>query len=339
MSRRERRHLRRKGKKHQPEQNKEGEQREQKPDENEEVKGWKVKLLHMYDKEYKKILIVPFAIFLLSIIIIIGTVATTGDFINKGVSLKGGITVTVFTDIVVDIDGFQNSLQDKFSGTDVEVRRISKAGMTVGFILDASDVTEEDLLTAVEAQVGPLDDIEYSVEETGSTLGESFFRETIIALLIAFVFMGVVVMLYFKSFVPSIAVILAALSDMLGTIAVTDILGIRISTAGIAAFLMLIGYSVDTDILLSTRVLKRQEGTVQSRVLDAMKTGMTMTGTTLVAILVVLLFTQSEVLKQIMTILLIGLILDLINTWLQNVGILKWFIEHHPDKVQRIKKE
>ena len=41
-------------------------------------------------------------------------------------------------------------------------------------------------------------------------------------------------------------------------LALIDFLGIEISAAGIAAFLMLIGYSVDTDILLTSRALKRK---------------------------------------------------------------------------------
>ena len=52
-----------------------------------------------------------------------------------------------------------------------------------------------------------------------------------------------------------------------------------------------------------------------------------MTITTLVALTVALIFAQSEVIKQIMTILLIGLSIDIINTWLQNCGLLLWYIE------------
>jgi preprotein translocase subunit SecF len=139
--------------------------------------------------------------------------------------------------------------------------------------------------------------------------------------------MGIVVFIYFRVPVPSIAVILSAFSDIVVTLAVVNVMGIKLSTAGIAAFLMLIGYSVDTDILLSTRVLKRKEGDVLDRVFKAMKTGLTMSITTLVAVTVALIFTQSIVLKQIMTILIIGLLIDLINTWIQNAGILRWYME------------
>jgi len=144
--------------------------------------------------------------------------------------------------------------------------------------------------------------------------------------------MAIVVFLYFRTFVPSMAVILAAFSDIVVTLAIINLLGVKLSSAGIAAFLMLIGYSVDTDILLSTRVLKRKEGTVMDRVLGAVKTGFMMTLTTIVAVIAALVFTQSEVIKQIMIILLVGLFIDMINTWIQNVGILRLYVERKERK-------
>ena len=64
----------------------------------------------------------------------------------------------------------------------------------------------------------------------------------------------------FRTFIPSIAVIFAAFADIVMSLALVDYLGIKISAAGIAAFLMLVGYSVDTDILLTSRALKRKTG-------------------------------------------------------------------------------
>ena len=90
---------------------------------------------------------------------------------------------------------------------------------------------------------------------------------------------------------------------------------------------MLIGYSVDTDILLTTRVLRSKEGTVFDRVMSAMKTGMIMSTTSLAAVIVAYIFTQSDVIKQIMLILAIGLAFDIIYTWFQNASILRWSLK------------
>ena len=113
------------------------------------------------------------------------------------------------------------------------------------------------------------------------------------------------------------------------TLVVVNLLGIKVSSAGIIAFLMLIGYSVDTDILLTTRILKRNEGSLNQRIFGAFKTGTTMTLTSLFAVLFALIVVSSfsSVLTQIFTILSIGLAFDLLNTWITNVSILKWYMK------------
>jgi len=302
----------------------EGESQEQKI----EGKGiWekKLSLKKFYDKNYKKLLIIPFLMLLLAVLQIAFQTAITGDFINKGVSLKGGITVSI--DRVVSVHELENYLQDQFPKADLSVRALSRTGNQIGIIIEAADVEADELMGALQNKIGELEKDEFSIEVIGSSLGSSFFKETFRAVIIAFLFMGIVVFLYFRIPVPSFAVILAAFSDIVVTLAIVNMIGMKISTAGIAAFLMLIGYSVDTDILLSTRVLKRKSGTVLDGILSAMKTGLTMSTTTLIAIFVALVFAQSLILKQIMVILLIGLLVDLPNTWIQNAGLLRWYLE------------
>lgn len=137
------------------------------------------------------------------------------------------------------------------------------------------------------------------------------------------------VAVYTLESVPSIAVILAAFADIVMTLAVVDFLGMRISGAGMVAFLMLIGYSVDTDILLTSRLLKSQEGTVNARIWGAFKTGITMTLAAIAAVGVSLavIYNFSETLRQIFEIILIGLSFDIVNTWITNASILKWYTE------------
>jgi len=146
-------------------------------------------------------------------------------------------------------------------------------------------------------------------------------------MILAFLFMGIVVLITFRLPAPSLAVILAAASDIIVTLAVVNLLEIKLSKAGIVAFLMLIGYSVDTDILLSTKVLKHKRGTIMDRIYSSMKTGFTMTFTTMGAVAVALFVATSETIIQIMTILLIGLIVDIPMTYLQNTAILRWYLE------------
>ena len=154
-----------------------------------------------------------------------------------------------------------------------------------------------------------------------------FFYPSIITLIL---FSIALLAIYILFSIPSLAVILAAFTDMVMTLAIVDLLGIKISSAGIVAFLMLIGYSVDTDIMLTNRIIRRTgEGSVNHHMFGAFKTGMSMTMTAILAVTagLVLTFTLSKVLSQIFTIVLIGLFLDIFNTWITNACLLKWYVD------------
>ena len=284
---------------------------------------------NIYEQKYKMLLLIPFIILILAVVQIGVQTAMTGDFVNKGITLKGGSTITIEGDKDIDLLELESFLSNQFPKADINVRTITSAGQVVSIAVDsdAQENSEINALTKTIVNRYNLNKEGYSIEVMGSALGESFFKQTFTALIIAFLLMGIVVLIYFRSIVPSLAVILAALSDIIVTLSIFNLTGIKLSTAGIAAFLMLIGYSVDTDILLSTRLLKRKEGSIMNRVYGAMKTGLTMSTTTLVAIGVALIFVQSDIVKQIMIILFIGLLVDLVMTWIQNVGILRLYLE------------
>ncbi len=289
----------------------------------------KTKLKEIYEQKYKLLLIFPLALVVLALLLIGIQYAATGDFVHKGISLKGGSTITLTFVPTIPPAELETFLQGKFPQADFDIRTLSAAGQTIGIAIDSGAQQNEEitaLLSIIREKV-PLQEGQYSIEIVGSSLGESFFRQTFKALIIAFILMGMVVFIYFRTLIPSAAVIAAAFSDIVVTLAIFNLTGEKLSTSGVAAFLMLIGYSVDTDILLTSRVLKRQEGTVMERIYGAIKTGMTMTWTTLAAVIVTLFLVESEVIKQIMLILLIGLLVDMVMTWIQNVGMLRLYLE------------
>lgn len=160
-------------------------------------------------------------------------------------------------------------------------------------------------------------------------LGNFFFQiNPILSAVIFFLFAGGMFYIYGKNSVQSVAIIFAAFSDILMTLVVVDILGVKLSTAGIVSFLMLIGYSVDTDIMLTTRLMNGKDQTDKA-IAGAFKTGFSMTFTSMLAIAIALfvVYSYSSILNQIFEILLIGLAFDLLNTWIVNASVLKWVVD------------
>ncbi len=286
------------------------------------------KTKNWYDKSYKIFLILPIALLLFSIIYLYNFNNKNNDIIYKDASLTGGTTITVL-DSNVNIDNLKSELSKQF---DVSIRKISdfSTGQQKGFFLE-TPTDSGTIKSALEKFLGyTLNQDNSSIEFSGSTLSQGFYQQLRLAILVAFFFMAIVVFIVFRTLVPSGAVILSAFADIIMTLTVVDLLGIKLSTAGVIAFLMLIGYSVDTDILLTTRVLKQREHSINGRIYGAFKTGMTMTLTSVAAVLVSLIITYnfSDTLRQIFTIILIGLFFDIFNTWVTNASIIKYYAEY-----------
>ncbi|MEK6888580.1 MAG: protein translocase subunit SecF [Nanoarchaeota archaeon] len=281
-----------------------------------------------YDKSYKVLLFIPVALLVLSFIYLFMFYQDNGDFIRKDVSLTGGTSISLF-DENIDKEQIIDALEQKFP--DIGVRTISDiiTGKQIGLVIETKAEVEPVKVALQEAIGYELNEDNSSIEFSGSSLSSGFYKQLRFALVLAFVLMAIVVFIIFRSFAPSIAVVFAAFSDIVMTIATVNLMGMDLSAAGIVALLMLIGYSVDTDILLTTRMLKGEESSLNARIFGALKTGMTMTLAAIAAVVVSLLITYnvSEVLKQTFEIILIGLIFDIMNTWLTNASILKWYME------------
>ncbi len=286
-------------------------------------------LKKFYLAHYKKLLMIPLIIFAISLFIISNNYSKTGDIVNKDVTLKGGLTITINT--AESAQGLEGFLKAKFPNADILVRQLSEFGTNqqVGILIEASGVNEEELKQELESKLNIKLTLEnYSVEQVGSSLGEAFYKQMSIAVLLAFIFMAIVVTITFRVLIPSFTVVFAAICDITFALAAMNLFGIRLSTGSIAALLMLIGYSIDTDIVITTKALKRkEEGNVIDRMSSGAKTGLTMTLTTIAALTAGYLVTQSIVIKEMFAVLLFGLSFDIIVTYLFNTGILVWWVK------------
>jgi len=278
-----------------------------------------------YDRYYKIFLIIPVIILVLSLVYLGIFYSKNGDIVFKDTSLTGGTTITLSGNL--DISTLESSLKSKFP--DISIRKLTDitTGEANSYIIETSSQPEE-IKPAIEIILGySLTEQNSNIEFTGPSLSQSFYKQLITALIISFILMSLVIFFLFRTFVPSIAVIFAAFSDIVMPLALINYLGIKVSAAGIAAFLMIIGYSVDDNVLLTTRVLRRKTGNVNQRIFGAFKTGIFMTTTALIAIVPAFFIVSAlpDSFRQIFFILSLGLIADIFNTWLTNAGIIKWY--------------
>lgn len=265
----------------------------------------------------KQMVIIPMVILVISLAIIGYTMATTGLPVKPGIDFSGGTAVTLFTADSPD------AIRTNFAGYPL----ISVGeGINNGKYLKFGPMADTDLasLAGLINQKYP----DAKIDQIGASFGQTLQEQAAIAVIFSFIGMAIVVFIAFRTFVPSSAVVLSAFADITMTAAAMTVLGIELTLPTTAALLMLIGYSVDSDILLTMRVLKRQ-GKLDEKLAGAFRTGIIMTSTALAAVLamwVVAEVGQIVVIREIASVIFIGLLFDIMNTWLTNAGIIKWYV-------------
>jgi len=169
-----------------------------------------------------------------------------------------------------------------------------------------------------------------NIREVGATLGAAAYKSAINVSIWAIILVIIVIFLFFREFVPSAAVMLAGAMDILGGLAGMAIFNVPISLVTIPALLMLLGYSIDTDVMLTTKLMKMKEGSLRQRAGEAMKTGIMMTSTAIGAIGIMFIISwlyNIQVMYYISVVLIVGSLVDLVATWMMNAPVLLWYLE------------
>jgi len=284
----------------------------------------------------KQIMLIPIAIIILAFISLGVTYFATGSPVKLGIEFTGGTLVTVpSTDSEEQVAGQFDAYPI------VDIRNIG--GRYMLQFGPMSDSQYADLVKLANANfAGP------EIRHIGPIYSKELQEQVVRYLPLSFLLMAIVVFLVFREPIVSLLVVVSALADILTAAASMNLTGVQLSLGTVAALLMLIGYSVDTDILLSMRVLKRK-GSVEEKIIGAMGTGLTMAGTTICAVIALIIvsnflyfivpsFTRMDIIADMTTVLIFGLAADVFNTWVTNAQGLRWYL-NKPKKAVRGQKK
>jgi len=260
---------------------------------------------------------VPLAVLLVAIAVLAGSWMLTGSPVALGIEFTGGSQLTVESSMSTAEIG------DTFSPEPVSIQGVGGQANTYVLTFD----NEAGNVTSLVNQAESAGMTVLGSGETPATFGEESQRIALIGLAIAFVGMSLLAFALFRTFVPSVAIIVSAFSDIVIPLAVLSLLRFKLSLGTVAALLMLIGYSVDSDILLNNHILRRR-GEFYESTHAAMRTGVSMTLTSIAAMTVMAImasFYNIDLMAQIGFVLVLGLSADLMNTYMLNLSLLRWY--------------
>lgn len=196
----------------------------------------------------------------------------------------------------------------------------------------AQDVYRTAVIEAVKQKVQVTG---FSFREVGPSLSKFFLEKAREILLVSFILAAIAVFILFRSIVPSVAVILGAVVDIVVTLGAMSLFSIPLTLASIAGLLMLIGFSLETDVMLTMRVLKRKEDTASERAFSAFKTGSLMNLTTIGAfglLSLAGLYLQIPTYYEIGIVAAIGGVIDFAATWGANAVFVLMYAEKQEAK-------
>ena len=179
----------------------------------------------------------------------------------------------------------------------------------------AQEVYRSEILANIKT-VTPVES--YSFRQVGPSLSQFFLGKTREILIFSFIAAAIVIFIIFRAVAPSLAVIFGAASDIIITMGAMALFDIPLSLASLAGLLMLIGFSLDTDVMLTMRVLKQGKGTPAQRCFDAFKTGLLMNLAVITGFGVLALaglYLSIPTYSQLGLVAVIGAVADFFATW------------------------
>jgi preprotein translocase subunit SecF len=248
----------------------------------------------------------------------------------------------------LEVESLQNSSNTtQYLAEDAKLQNISDqmfaiAGMSRSDFNITGTIDEQKAFTTAYNKVysdyatsvsGPIDKyVQYSsmsIQTVSPTLSTEFIGQAISVVIASALLSIVFVFVFFRDPFPAAAVLCGAFSDVTIAMGAMGLFGIQFTLPSFAALLMLIGFSLDTDVLLTMRILKRK-GDPREKAYGAMKTGLTMSLTAIVAFItlfVLAILTNIPTYYEISAVALAGLVGDMFATWGIDAVLLLWHVE------------
>ncbi|NPA85997.1 MAG: hypothetical protein GXO42_01150 [bacterium] len=275
-----------------------------------EKKFLKAGLFSLWDRHYKHLLLIPIILFICNIIILIVVKPQLSYEFTGGYSyiLVSNLSYSQLT-----------KLLSKYPGASIQLIGKHKYLIQVPY--------------SAKLNITALGKVQ-SMAKITPTLGKEFYRTALLMILIGFCMMVIVVFLAFRQLIPGLLMVLSIIFDCLTVLAAMCLLRIPLSLGTLSILLILIGYSIDTDILLTSRVLRQKLLPLRERFRSAMITGLTEQCTALavmlLCLLVVYLLAPGLLLVKYMAVMItVGVLADMVFTWLFNAAALRLWVERH----------
>ena len=263
---------------------------------------------------------------------------------SYGIDFVGGTEVS----ILYSQDKQTSTLRDALASIGFGKAEIKQFGSPRSFLVRVQEQetgTEvSDKIVAALTQASPDDPPELrSVDSVGPKIGKELRTSAALSILISLALIMLYISVRFE-FIFAVGSVIALFHDVLITLGIFSILDLEISLAIIAAFLTLIGYSLNDTIVVFDRIrenfnLNRRESEATHRIINTSinqtlsRTVLT-SGTTLIVIVVLFIF-GGDVIHNFALCMLAGIVVGTYSSiFVASPVVAQWHQEHTRKKAR-----
>ncbi len=263
---------------------------------------------------------IPIALIIISLIGIFLVYSKSGDLFLKDIDLKGGTSLTLIFNESLPIEKIEPIIKQKLDSFIISSSKTIE-GYTSIKILSEKNVDASEIIAFLNSNgIYP---IEHSLEFVGPELGNVFFSQVSLLLTVAYFLLFLITLYIYKRFIISITIIFSSLMNILAVFGIMNLLNQKISFAGFSSLLMLIAFTIDSNVLLATKVFSAKAEEFYEQYKKGLITCLTTDLGLIISMMIVLILTNSPFLINIAQIQIIGFISDILNTWILNAAMLE----------------
>jgi preprotein translocase subunit SecF len=240
-----------------------------------------------------------------------------GTFLNYGVDFTGGSIVQVHVEGAANVADIRSTVTAVAPGSQVSLFGGSNEFLirTPGTGTDAATDLSDAVVAALREQHGQQNVVVERTEAVGAKVGGELQTRALLAILISFV--ATLIYLAFRfEWRFGVASIIATAHDIILTLGLLAILRMEISLPTVAAFLTIVGYSLNDTIVIFDRIRENLHTAKRQNFIEVLNRSINNTlprtvltsGTTLVVLVSLLLF-GGVIIRDFALILIVGVLL------------------------------
>ncbi len=188
------------------------------------------------------------------VILIVGALSLSLSQLNLGIDFESGTRLNFAPEQSATVDEVRDTL-DKAGLADAEIQETDDEAFGAGFQIQASELQPggvADVRAAIQSDFG-VQPGSFENTSVGPTFGEQVARSAILAIIFSLLLISAYVAFRFEA-KYAVPVLIAVAHDILITAGVYSLTGREVSSATVAAFLTILGYSLYDTIIVFDRV-------------------------------------------------------------------------------------